>query len=401
MNVLSLFNGFSGGKIALETLGVEIGVYYSSEIDKYANQATQAMFPDTIQLGSVTDWRDWDVDWSSIDLVTGGFPCQAWSMAGKQLGDKDERGMLFWTMLDIMKHVKHHNPKADFLIENVKMKKEFEEYITTHTENALGHVHKILINSALVSAQNRNRYYWTSFEVGQPKDKGILLKDVIEATVDDKYTLSNKLLAGFERKRIRRAHMKSGFDKLNTRELDQKSSCLTARYYKTAMSDPYVKCGSIIGRKINPDTGKRDDYNPNLKTAQRLEVRVDEKSGTLTTVQKDNVVVTTMRVDTATDIKGHDYNRRIYSGEGKAPTLAASSGGNLEPKLSINKVDNECLKNVNYRKLTPRECFRLQTVPEHHIDTLLSADISNTQLYKMAGNGWTVDVIAHILKGIV
>ena len=180
MNVLSLFNGFSGGKLALETLGVEIGTYYSSEIDKYANQATQAMFPDSIQLGSVTEWREWDVDWSSIDLVTGGFPCQAWSMAGKQLGDKDERGMLFWTMLDIMKHVKHYNPKADFLIENVKMKKEFEEYITTHTENALGHVHKILINSTLVSAQNRNRYYWTSFAVEQPEDKGILLKDIIE-----------------------------------------------------------------------------------------------------------------------------------------------------------------------------------------------------------------------------
>ena len=90
---------------------------------------------------------------------------QAWSLAGKQLGDKDERGMLFWVMLDIMKHAREHNPNVDFVIENVKMKKEFEEYITTHTENALGHVHKILINSALVSAQNRNRYYWTSFAV--------------------------------------------------------------------------------------------------------------------------------------------------------------------------------------------------------------------------------------------
>ena len=109
ISVLSLFNGMSFGKMALEALDVEVDKYYSSEIDKYANQAAQALFPDTIQLGDVTKWRDWDIDWAGINLVTGGFPCQAWSMAGKQLGDKDERGMLFWTMLDIMKHVKYHN----------------------------------------------------------------------------------------------------------------------------------------------------------------------------------------------------------------------------------------------------------------------------------------------------
>ena len=390
MNVLSLFNGFSGGKLALETLGVEIGTYYSSEIDKYANQATQAMFPDTIQLGSVTEWREWDIDWSSIDLVTGGFPCQAWSMAGKQLGDKDERGMLFWVMLDIIKHVKHYNPKADFLIENVKMKKEFEQYITTHTENALGKVHKILINSALVSAQNRNRYYWTSFEVEQPEDKGILLKDIIEH--DGEYTVMSEKFVNRQQGR-----------KCLRDDLDGKAVNLSAmEYVKNGRQGDYIKCGAIRGRYIVD--GKRGDHLVGSQagiTEQRLEIRKDEKTNTLTTVQKDNVVVTTMRVDTATDIKGHDYNRRIYSGEGKSPTLAASSGGNLEPKLSINKVENECLKNVNYRKLTPRECFRLQTVPEHHIDTLLSAGISNTQLYKMAGNGWTIDVIAHILKGIV
>ena len=296
ISVLSLFNGMSFGKMALEALDVKVDKYYSSEIDKYANQATQALFPDTIQLGDVTKWRDWDIDWVSIDLVTGGFPCQAWSMAGKQLGDKDERGMLFWTMLDIIKHVKYHNPKADFLIENVKMKKEFEQYITTHTENALGNVDKILINSALVSAQNRNRYYWTSFAVEQPEDKGLVISDIREPLVDNKYILSEKLLAGFKRKRERRAAMNSGFDKLNVRKDSDKASCLTARYFKTAMSDPFLN-------------------------------------------------------------------------------------------------DQEGI-----RRLTPRECFRLQTVPEHHIDTLLSAGISNTQLYKMCGNGWTMEVIKHIFK---
>jgi len=333
-NVLSLFNGMSFGKMALEGLGVEVDNYYSSEIDKYANQATQAMFPDTIQLGDILDWRDWDIDWSSIDLVTGGFPCQAWSVAGNQLGDKDERGMLFWTMLDIIKHVKWANPKADFLIENVKMKKEFEAYITTHTEKALGHVHKILINSALVSAQNRNRYYWTNFKVEQPGDKGILLKDIIESE-------------GYE------GCIKSHG---NWKQKKEKSQCLDANYHK------------------GPDNhGQRTMLRP-CKPRK--------------TAPADSAIC--HHVANATDINGNESNKRIYAETGKAPTLTTMGGGHREPKVYC--------ENLQYRKLTPRECFRLQTVPEHHIDTLLTAGISNTQLYKMCGNGWTMEVIKHILK---
>jgi len=297
MNVLSLFNGMSFGRMALEALDVEVTNYYSSEIDKYANQAAKALFPSTIQIGDVTKWREWDIDWSSIDLVTGGFPCQAWSMAGKQLGDKDERGMLFWTMLDIMKHVKYHNPKADFLIENVKMKKEFEEYITTHTENALGKVHKILINSALVSAQNRNRYYWTSFEVEQPEDRGILIDSILSPIVHDKFYVSQRQLDRLDLSGVSFGGCKACFSKPG--ENTSKSECLMARDYK--------------------------------------------------------------------GISGKQHFTLAMDGKG-------------------------------LRKLTPREYMRLQTVPEHHIDTLLSAGISNTQLYKMCGNGWTMKVISHILS---
>tara|TARA_R110000764_G_scaffold213_2_gene980 strand:+ start:586 stop:1506 length:921 start_codon:yes stop_codon:yes gene_type:complete len=305
MNVLSLFNGMSFGKMALQSLDIKVTNYYSSEIDKYANQATQALFPDTIQLGDVTRWREWNIDWASIDLVTGGFPCQAWSMAGKQLGDKDERGMLFWTMLDIIKHIQSVNPKVNFMIENVKMKKEFEEYITTYTENALGNVYKILINSALVSAQNRNRYYWTSFEVEQPEDKGILFADVLEVNVDESYSHS---LTGMDYLNRRGVGNRNRFDFGYIHETKRdKSKCLVANLYK----------GLPFNTLIN------DCKNPPSR-------------------------------------------------------------------------DNQIL----CRKLTPRECFRLQTVPEHHIDTLLNAGISNTQLYKMCGNGWTMDVIAHIFKGL-
>ena len=185
-NALTLFNGISAFHLALDKSGIEVGKVYYAEIDKYANQITEHHYPDDVALGDVTKWREWDIDWSSIDLVGAGFPCQAWSVAGKQLGDKDERGMLFWTTLEIIAHVLKHNPDAKFLMENVKMKKDFEEYITHHTTQALGYVEKTLINSALVSAQNRNRYYWTNFEVTQPDDKGVLLRDILEGGENDR-----------------------------------------------------------------------------------------------------------------------------------------------------------------------------------------------------------------------
>lgn len=351
MNVLSLFNGMSFGKMALESLDIKVNKYYSSEIDKYANQATQVMFPDTIQLGDVTQWREWDIDWTGIDLVTGGFPCQAWSMAGKQLGDKDERGMLFWMMLDIMKHVKYHNPDADFLIENVKMKKEFEQYITTHTENALGKVHKILINSALVSAQNRNRYYWTSFAVTQPEDEGIHINGILE-------------LPG--------------------------------------------RVGAMRGRYIVD--GKRADHTVSSqagKTEQRIEMRKDNKTNTLTTVTKDNMVV-----DEKFFVSQKQLGRLDLSDvkDGGARVCFQSPGQNVSKSECLQARDYKGISGRQYftvamvagrlRKLTPTEYMRLQTVPEHHIDTLLSAGISNTQLYKMCGNGWTMEVIKHIFKAL-
>ena len=293
-NVLSLFNGMSFCSMALESLGVSVNKMYSSEIDKYANQATQAMFPDTIQLGDVTQWREWDIDWTSIDLVTGGFPCQAWSMAGKQLGDKDERGMLFWTMLDIMKHVRYHNPKADFLIENVKMKKEFEQYITTHTENALGKVYKILINSALVSAQNRNRYYWTSFEVTQPKDKRVTWGGVREHGVNQFY-YTEKGLQWLAR------HSQRKDKKLGVWSADEKAQMVEASHFKNYSAQRFFGVcdlpsdksvvAAMRGRYLVD--GKRNDKEQSKKgnTAQFIEFRHDEKSNSLTTVQKDNIVV--------------------------------------------------------------------------------------------------------------
>ena len=361
MKALSLFNGMSVGRMALEALNVDIDTYYSSEIDKYAIQASNALYPDTVQLGDVTKWREWDIDWSSIDLVTGGFPCQAWSMAGKQLGDRDERGMLFWTMLDIMKHVKYHNPKAHFMIENVKMKKEFEQYITTHTENALGHVHKILINSALVSAQNRNRYYWTSFEVEQPEDRGIVWGDVREHGVNEFYYTEKGLqwLARHSQRKDKQLGVWGENEKAQMVEASHYKNYSAQRFFGVCdrPSDDSV-IAAMRGRYLVD--GKRNDKGQAKKgnTAQFIEFRHDKKSNSLTTVQKDNVVV---------------------------------------PFTLPNRIPVDMFF---FRYITPRECMRLQTIPENHIDTLLNAGISNTQLYKMTGNAWTMEVVKHIFKGV-
>lgn len=334
MNVLSLFNGISALHLACDRAGIQINTCYYAEIDKYANQVTEKHYPNDIALGDVTKWREWDIDWSSIDLVGAGFPCQAWSVAGKQLGDKDERGMLFWVTLEIIAHVLKHNPKAKFLMENVKMKKDFEQYITHHTEQALGRVEKTLINSALVSAQNRQRYYWTNFEVTQPEDKGILLKDVIENDYVDR----------------------------------DKSYCIDANYHKGGNDGCTVVCGAIRGRYLVD--GKRQDHK--MKTAglteQRLEVRKDEKTNTLTTVQKDNVVV---RATVQANAE-HTY-------DGKVPTITASmgvGGGNVPlftdyetaSKYKGKYIDKN--DRLEYRKLTPLECERLQTFPDNWTATI-------------------------------
>ena len=247
MKALSLFNGISALHLALDKAEIEVSQVYYAEIDKYANKVTEKHYPGDFALGDVTKWREWNIDWASIGLVGAGFPCQAWSVAGKQLGDKDERGMLFWTTLEIIAHVLKHNPSAKFLMENVKMKKDFEQYITHHTEQALGHVEKTLINSALVSAQNRQRYYWTNFEVTQPEDKGILLKDILEKNVDSKFRLSDDAIAYMNRSSQKWSNGKTRVE-IYDNNIDGKSLCLTANMYKGV---PYgVIMG--LGRRLTP-----------------------------------------------------------------------------------------------------------------------------------------------------
>jgi len=343
-SALSLFNGISGLHLALDKAQINVEQVYYSEIDKFANKVTEQHYPNDIALGDVTEWKEWDIDWSSVDLVSAGFPCQAWSVAGKQLGDKDERGMLFWTTLDIIKTVLEHNPKAKFLMENVKMKKDFEEYITQHTTEALGYVEKTLINSALVSAQNRNRYYWTNFEVTQPEDRGILLKDIVEG---DHIDLYNELENDIRNDKVVSEQKLNGISQTMTRALnngknpDQKANSLTACAYK--------------GMGTNGMT---------------------------------NVLINESATKT-----GKSYSLTASYGGAVAWNSCQKKQRTMIPVAeSIDENPNQ-YNGILYRKLTPLECERLQTVPDNWTECL-----SNTQRYKSLGNGWTIDVIVHILE---
>ena len=303
MNVLSLFDGMSCGQIALEKSGFQVDKYFASEIDKHAIKVAKANYPDMVHLGDVRDVRADDLP--QIDLLIGGSPCQGFSFAGKQLNFDDPRSKLFWEYVRLLRELQ---PKY-FLLENVKMKQESMDVIT----EALG-VEPIFINSNLVSAQNRQRYYWTNIPMDKlPDDKGIMLKDILEDGFVDR----------------------------------DKAHCIDANYFKGGNLKSY------------------------FEKHRRQLVFSDEGL---------------CHVGDA-DLKGHGYNRRVYHPDGKAPSLCAASGGNLEPKTFISPD--------SWRKLTPLECERLQTVPEGY-----TAHVSNTQRYRMLGNGWTVDVISHILKGM-
>jgi len=200
MNVVSLFNGMNTGRQALENVGIKVNKYYSSEIKPYAIELTQHHFPDTIQVGDVTKWKEWDIDWKSIDLILSGSPCQDLSAAGKRAGINGSRSSLFFVFVEILEHIKKLNSKVLFLQENVGSASKLDVGIMSR---ALG-VYPVRINSKLVTAQLRDRYYWSNIktketmfdivtDIPQPKDKLILLKDIITSgNVDtDKHTCLN------------------------------------------------------------------------------------------------------------------------------------------------------------------------------------------------------------------
>jgi len=293
MVVLSLFDGISCGQLALQRANINCKKYYSSEINKQSISITQRNFPETIQIGDVrkvsykdgfltTGTRIFEV--GKIDLLIGGSPCQGFSKAGKELNFDDESSKLYFEYLRILNEVK---PRF-FLLENVKMKNEYSKLISEH----LG-VKPILINSRLVSAQDRKRLYWTNITgIIQPKDKNISFNDIA----------------------------------------------------------PGWYCGCMQRRRVL--NNRRCDYNKDVELEQYIECRKDNKTNCLTTVTKDNVAVRTKQ-------------RFIKRTE------------------------------IEYRYLTPNEYELLQTLPLDY-----TIGVSDSSRRTMCGEGWTIDVIAHIFKFI-
>jgi DNA-cytosine methyltransferase len=284
INILSLFDGMSCGQIALNKVGIEYGKYFASEIDKYAMQVTQNNYPNTIQLGNVTEVNGFDLP--EIYLMYGGSPCQGFSLAGKQLNFDDPRSKLFFEFVRLLKETK---PRY-FLLENVNMKQEYQDIISEY----LG-VKPILINSSIFTAQFRDRLYWTNIPIKEPpQTTKIILKDILENDIE--YT---------------------------------------------------HKCDNIQLQK-----------SPN-----GIE---NIKKGT----------------------SGFSwfYEQQTYTKNSLTRTLKAGGGSG-----NIPKVLNDDL--TMFRKLTPIECERLQSVPSNYTNY-----VSNNQRYKMLGNGWTVDVIAYIFS---
>jgi len=186
MNVLSLFNGMNTGRQALENVGIKVNKYYSSEVKPYAIELTQYHFPDTLQVGDVTKWKEWNINWKEIDLILSGSPCQDLTVAGKRAGIYGKKSSLFFVFVDILNHIKSLNPNVLFLQENVGSASKFDVGIMSRE---LG-VYPVRINSKLVTAQLRDRYYWSNIrtketifdlvtDIPQPKDRGIMFKDVI------------------------------------------------------------------------------------------------------------------------------------------------------------------------------------------------------------------------------
>jgi len=383
MNVLSLFDGMSCGQLALQRAGFEVDRYMACEIDKYGMQVTRKNFPNTIQMGDVCALKGENLP--PIDLLMGGSPCQGFSFAGKQLNFEDPRSALFFEFVRLLKETK---PKY-FLLENVRMKQEYQDVISEH----LG-VKPIMINSALVSAQNRVRLYWTNIPgLIQPEDKGIVLKDILESGVGDRPCELKEFNQDSTCHHTATATDIKGNDSIKRVYADSgKSPTLTTM--GGGHREPKVLVIKEATKKGYTEIDEGDCFDltfPNSKTRRGRNMK--SKCNCLTAANYDYMV----------------FNNPSATKTGKSYALTYSYTGavawnsierkqrTMVPVSQCDIEDPNVVDGYHYRKLTPKECMRLQTVPDYYFD---DTGISNSQKYKLLGNGWTVDVICHVLKNI-
>lgn len=376
MKILSLFNGMGTLRQALHDLNIKVDKYYSSEIKPYAIELQQHHFPDVIQVGDINNWKQWDIDWKTIDFIGSGSPCQDLSAAGKRAGINGSRSSLFFVFVDILNHVRNLNPNVLFLQENVGSAPKLDVGIMSR---ALG-VYPVRINSSLVTAQLRDRYYWTNIrtketlfdivtDIPQPKDRKIMFKDIITDGCVERV----KSLALLESE-SRAVTSQDGIKKRAKREFinmvyvdRDKSECLYEGMRKKFIKDP-VSQSDYLKRSI-----KDNRQNPPLVYVENNELRIktNTKKGYNTITEDDCIDLSFPTSET----------RRARLTKGKSPCL-------MESNNNLYKYDGLQVRTVN-----KVEMCRLQGFPDDYCDILSKAKAGS-----LLGDGWTLPIIIHILS---
>lgn len=435
--LLSLFDGMGCMPISLKELGIPVNKHYSSEKNPKCIEQIRLNFPEAIHLGDV---RDVDVSKIEIpDVIAAGSPCTDLSFSGTQSGlicstledylelrnewlvnrdetlyyhnNKFQQSILFWEFLRILKEVQEINPDVIFLLENVLMDKKQQKIINDN----LG-LFPVEINSSLQSAQRRKRLYWTNIrtrknglfgelhtDIPQPEDLGLVLKDILEDEVDEKYYIDfkpdslNHVMDVMEKSRAVRAGGKSSLSKkhchdvikvsrdLKVKNNQDKASTFTAGAHSGGNhSDMDCICIAQRGRNPqNPSSRKSGEH-----TEQRFKPSLDGKTNTVTTVQKDNYVLTQNYLQYDVSGKGYSSQQdRAYYEDSKMCSIPASR---TDTKVKVLVKDGY---EYRIRRLTEKEVCRLQTIPEWY-----KWCVASSHIYMMLGNGWTVSIIKHILS---
>ena len=437
MKVLSLFDGMACGMIAMQLAGMEVESYDAYEIDKYAIKTAQHNFPMIKAHGDVfgADFTQYE----GVDFLIGGSPCTYWSIAQTKNRETVASGM-GWELFSQYVRALHEAKPKYFIYEN---NKSMSKAIRASIDETFG-FEAVLINSALVSAQNRQRLYWvgkynedgtyTKVNVEQPEDRGILLRDILEDGIvwqEKSYNLTTRCCGAIPEDTLKRHRHTMVAEPVNITQ-DGKAQCLRAAYYKdgirnmvgntvdrkTCVAEP-IRVGTIENDAKNPshDSQQYRVYSPDGKgvTLCGNGGGLGEKTGLYAVPYDCDVVITENSIRCQRRDQKHStvQGSHVNFTDGKSQTLSPSHIPNvIEPKSGnthpVYEVRNGLitikgkqypikLKDGYYiiRKLTVRECMRLQTVPEWY-----EFPVSDSQAYKMLGNGWTCDVIAHILKSL-
>lgn len=377
LNVVSLFNGMNTGRVALENQGFKVGKYYSSEIKPYAIELTQYHYPDTIQVGDVTKWREWNIDWKTIDLVLSGSPCQDLSNAGKKAGIHGKKSSLFFVFIEILNHIKKLNPNVLYLQENVGSASKLDVGIMSRE---LG-VYPVRLNSKSVTAQLRDRYYWTNIktkktmfdvvtDIPEPIDRKIMFKDILENGLVNNDKAQALLMS--EAKTFGYKDMDKFTDLIKRRTQKgkqlpnlvfvdkEKANCLLE-----SESRPHNNQESLIKRSKKGFT--------NIVYVENSEVRVKTNTTKGYDILTENDCLNLAFPTSKT--------RRGRVTKGKAPCLLQGN----EPLYS--------LKDYTVRILSKVELCRLQGFPDDYCDIL-----TRNKAASLLGDGWTLPIVEHIFS---